>query len=146
MRAALLCLFVLLSTSLGACQIVYKLSTRQGNVLEQKELDQLQVGMSRSQVTFLLGTPIASSSLSPDRWDYLGYYKNPRGKVYSRTVRLYFEGDKLARMEGEKIPVAEAGKPDLEAIEKEEKKAKVEEERAQEPTASGVVIKQPKKE
>ena len=146
MRTALLAFVALLATSLCACELVYKLPTRQGNVLEQKDLDQLQPGMSRSQVEFLLGTPIASSSLSQDRWEYLGYYKNPRGKVFSRTVTLWFEGDKLARMDGEKLPESQEGKPDLEAIEKEEKKTQVEEERSQEPSQSGVVIKQPKKQ
>lgn len=140
MRSALLAFLALLSVSLCACEIVYKLPTRQGNVIEQKDLDQLQLGMSRQQVQFLLGTPIAASGLKPDRWDYLGYYKNPRGKVYSRTVRLYFQDEKLARMEGEKIAAADTAKPDIEAIEKEEKKAQTEEERAQQKPESGVVI------
>lgn len=135
---------LLLCLPLGACELVYKLPTRQGNVLEQKELDALELGMSRDQVKFLLGTPIAASVFRNDRWDYVGYYKNPRGKVYSRTVSLYFEGDNLVRMEGQKAPVDETGTPDLETVEKEEKKAATEAERAKEPTDSGIVI-QPKK-
>jgi len=135
---------LLLSLSLGACELVYKLPTRQGNVLEQKELDALELGMSRDQVKFLLGTPIAASAFRNDRWDYVGYYKNPRGKVYTRTVSLFFDGDNLVRMEGQKAPAAGEGKPDLEAIEKEEKKAATEAERAKEKTDSGIVI-QPKK-
>src|SRR5262245_1334420 len=67
-----------LALSLCACGIIFKLPTRQGNVIEQKDLDKLQIGMSHQQVQFLLGTPIAASSLRPDRWDYLAYYKNPR--------------------------------------------------------------------
>jgi outer membrane protein assembly factor BamE len=142
MRAALL---AILAASLCACGIIYKLPTRQGNVIEQRDLDKLQVGMSHQQVQFLLGTPLAASPLKPDRWDYLAYYKNPRGKEFSRTVTLYFDGDKLARMEGEKMPAKEgAEKPDLEAIEKEEQKAKTEAERAKEKTDTGVIIQQKK--
>jgi outer membrane protein assembly factor BamE len=142
MRSAALALMATLTLSLCACGIIYKLPTRQGNVIEQKDLDQLQIGMSHQQVQFLLGTPLATSPLRPDRWDYLGYYKNPRGKVFSRTVTLYFEGDKLARMEGEKAAEQTEGfgKPDLETIEKEESKAKNEEERAKEKTDTGVII------
>lgn len=136
MRLAVL---AVLALSLCACEIVHKLPTRQGNVIEQKELDALQIGMSRDQVKFLLGTPIAASVFRNDRWDYVGYYKNPRGRVYSRTVSLFFEGDSLARMEGEKAEVAE-DKPDLEAIEKEAKKAATEEERAKEKTDSGIIL------
>jgi outer membrane protein assembly factor BamE len=135
-------LVLLASLALGACALVYKLPTRQGNVIEQDELDALQLGMSREQVQFLLGTPVASSALRPDRWDYFGYYKNPRGKVFSRTVSLYFEGDSLARIEGQKPPAgASAGtRPDLETLEKEERKAKAEDERAREPPEGGIVI------
>lgn len=137
MRAAVL---VVLALALCACELVYKLPTRQGNVIEQKELDTLQLGMSREQVQFLLGTPIAASAFRADRWDYVGYYKNPRGKVFSRTVSLYFEGGKLARMEGQQPIAGTSDKPDLERIEKEEKQAATEEERAQEKTDTGIII------
>ena len=141
MRLAVLAALLL---SLSACELVFKLPTRQGNVIEQKELDALELGMSREQVRFLLGTPIAQSVFREDRWDYVGYYKNPRGKVYSRTVSLYFQGDSLVRMDGQK---AETGSstPDLEALENEQKKAATEDERAKEKTDSGIVIQQPKK-
>ena len=86
--------------SLSACQIIYKLPTRQGNVVEQKQLDQLKTGMTREQVHYLLGTPVATSALQPDRWDYLGYYRSPRGEITQRLVSVYFEGDRLARTEG----------------------------------------------
>lgn len=131
---------LLLSLSLGACELVYKLPTRQGNVIEQKEFDAVQVGMSRDQVKFLLGTPIAASAFRNDRWDYVGYYKNPRGKVFSRTVSLFFEGDNLVRMEGQQAPAAETGKPDLDSIEKEAKKAATEDERAKDDKPEGIVI------
>ena len=90
--------------------IVYKLPTRQGNVIEQKQLDQLKLGMSRDQVKFLLGTPIAASPFRDERWDYLGYYKGPRGKPSSRTVSLYFDKDQLVKMDGIQIASAEADK------------------------------------
>ncbi|MEC9363711.1 MAG: outer membrane protein assembly factor BamE, partial [Pseudomonadota bacterium] len=56
--------------ALAGCQIIYKLPTRQGNVIEQKQLDQLQTGMTREQVLFLMGTPLAASPFREDRWDY----------------------------------------------------------------------------
>jgi outer membrane protein assembly factor BamE len=94
-----LCWFLLFA-GLAGCSIVYKLPTRQGNVIEQKQLDQLQLGMSKQQVEFLLGTPIAADPFRDDRWDYLGYYKSPRGQVSSRTVTLFFDDGKLSRMQG----------------------------------------------
>jgi outer membrane protein assembly factor BamE len=123
---------------LAACEVVYKLPTRQGNAIEQKDLDKLTLGMTREQVRFLLGTPIAGSGLRTDRWDYYGYYKPPRGEPYTRTVSLYFDGDTLARMEGEKAQ-AVGDTPDLEASKAEKKKATVEEQRAPEDKKDGII-------
>lgn len=138
-------LIIVASFGLGACHIVYKLPTRQGNVIEQKHLDQLKVGMSRDQVRFLLGTPVAASPFEDQRWDYLGYYRSPRGEVKSRLVSLYFDGDTLARMEGtaaaEQDQVLE--NPDVKTVIREQKKAANEdarEETERKDKETGVVI------
>ncbi len=134
-------LLAVLALALGGCEIVYKLPTRQGNVIEQKQLDKLELGMTREQVKFLLGTPIAASPFREDRWDYTGYYKPPRGKEFSRTVTLHFEGEKLARMEGQQATAADVpATPDIKALEEQEKKDKTEAERAAEETDSGITI------
>ncbi|SFF44625.1 Beta-barrel assembly machine subunit BamE [Fontimonas thermophila] len=127
---------------LTACQLVYKLPTRQGNVIEQKQLDQLKLGMTREQVTYLLGTPLAASPFRTDRWDYVGYYKSPRGKVSKRIVTLYFEQDKLARMEGVEDTSASAGieNPDVKTVIREERKEAAESEREASERDSGVII------
>lgn len=130
---------VLLLLPLAGCELVYKLPTRQGNVIEQRDLDKLAIGMTREQVRFLLGTPIASSGLREDRWDYYGYYKPPRGEPFSRTVSLYFAGDRLVRMEGEKARNG-GDTPDVEAM-KAEKKAAAEEQR--EPARKDGIITPP---
>jgi outer membrane protein assembly factor BamE (lipoprotein component of BamABCDE complex) len=119
---------VLLLLPLAACELVYKLPTRQGNVIEQKELDKVALGMTREQVRFLLGSPVASSGFHADRWDYYGYYKPPRGEAFSRTVSFWFDGNKLVRMEGEKAAPGTGDTPDIEAM-KAEKKAAADEKR-----------------
>jgi outer membrane protein assembly factor BamE (lipoprotein component of BamABCDE complex) len=145
MRPLLLCVLAL---ALTGCSIIYKLPTRQGNVMDQTKLDQLQVGQTRDQVRFLLGTPVASSLFKPDRWDYFGYYKDPRGRVTSRNVSLYFSGDKLARMEGVKL-ASNSDKPldtpDVDTIQKQQKKEANEASRAasEQGKDSGIVVSQP---
>lgn len=103
MRPFLIALSVL---ALAGCSFVYRLPTRQGNLIEQKQFDQLKVGQTREQVHYLLGTPIASSAFTTNRWTYFGYYKDPRGNVAARTINLYFDGDKLARTEGVEVAAA----------------------------------------
>lgn len=141
-------LLAVLALALSACSIVYRLPTRQGNVIDQAQFDKLAIGQTRDQVHFLLGTPVATSPFRSDRWDYLGYYKDPRGKVSSRTISLYFESDKLARMEG--VQIAGATKtldsPDIDRIVKEQQREETEKSREESDKAhqSGVVIEPPK--
>jgi outer membrane protein assembly factor BamE len=137
-------LIILAAFSLSACQLIYKLPTRQGNVIEQKQLDQLKVGMTREQVKFLLGTPIAASPFESQRWDYVGYYKSPRGKVSNRVVSLYFDQNTLARMEGTEAPKQDAAldSPDVQTVIEQEKKAETEKtrEESEQNRESGVTL------
>src|SRR6185437_3679823 len=53
---------VAVGTLLSGC--VYRMNIQQGNYLEGRTVDQLQVGMTRNQVRYLLGTPMV-----PDAFD-----------------------------------------------------------------------------
>jgi len=45
--------------SLSACSSwVYRIDIPQGNYLEQKSIDKIQVGMTKEQVRFVLGSPV----------------------------------------------------------------------------------------
>ena len=113
--------------------VVYKLPTRQGNVIDQKQLDQLQVGMTRDQVKFLMGTAVATGPFADDRWDYIGYYKSPHGEISNRTVTLYFASDKLSKMDG--IQFSDEGigmqPPNAKTVIDQQKKEKMEDARTQ---------------
>lgn len=92
-----------LSMLASAC--IYRMDLQQGNLLDPEQIDQVEVGMTRSQVRFLLGTPMVIDSFNPDRWDYI--YSLQRGhqrKVEKRHLVVWFEDDKVARVE-EPIPV-----------------------------------------
>src|SRR5215813_6374102 len=67
-----------LASALLLCGCVYRMNIQQGNFIEAKSLDQLQVGMTRSQVRYLLGTPMVPDAFDNDRWDYLYYFKRGR--------------------------------------------------------------------
>ncbi len=126
-----LLLLSVLALSLSACQILYRLPTRQGNVIDPRDLAKLQVGMTREQVKFVMGTPVAANPFSDDRWDYFAYYKSPRGGQSQRTVSLYFdEQNKLARMDGvDQAAGNDMGTPDLKAIETEARRDAAEKQR-----------------
>ena len=101
LNTLVLALFFTLLTS--GC--VYKLDISQGNEIDPETVEQLEIGMSRSQVEFLMGTPALIDSLQPNQWHYISYFKNGEdGSVQSSTLTLVFEGDILSRIEGELIP------------------------------------------
>ena len=97
---------VALLLSLLAVGCVYRMDIQQGNLLDPEQIEQVEVGMTRSQVRFLLGTPMVIDSFNPDRWDYV--YRLQRGhsrKVDKHHLVVWFEADKVTRIE-ELIPVA----------------------------------------
>jgi outer membrane protein assembly factor BamE len=95
MRPVLVCL------ALAASGCVYRMDIQQGNFLKEDDVAKLKVGMTRSQVRFLLGTPMVADSFKPDRWDYVYYVKPGKGRrqISRRHVVVYFAGDQVDRME-----------------------------------------------
>jgi outer membrane protein assembly factor BamE len=92
----LLC--VALCASAPAC--VYRINIQQGNYLDQAAVNQVKEGMTRSQVRYLLGTPLAANPFTKDRWDYIYYLKKGRTRhVDSRRVTVYFAQEKVTRMD-----------------------------------------------
>lgn len=92
---------------LTAC--VYRIDIQQGNLLDDEDIDQVEVGMTRSQVQFLLGTPMVSDSFHQNRWDYA--YSLQRGRsrnIERRWVIVYFENDRVARVERD-VPMEPSG-------------------------------------
>lgn len=89
---------ILIGVWLSGC--VYRIDIQQGNLLEQTDIDQVQVGMTRSQVQFLLGTPMVSDSFHRDRWDYAYYFRQGRSRdIERRWLVVHFDGDRVARID-----------------------------------------------
>jgi outer membrane protein assembly factor BamE len=84
--------------SLLASACVYRINIQQGNYLDQAAVDQVKAGMTRSQVRYLLGTPLATDSF--DRWDYIYYLKKGRTRhIDTRRVTVFFDGEKVAKLD-----------------------------------------------
>ena len=86
----LICLLVSALAASGGC--VYRMNISQGNLIEQEDLDQLEVGMTRNQVRFLLGTPMIDDPFHAARWDYVYFLKIGRDDAtFKRWVSVFFE-------------------------------------------------------
>src|SRR5690606_7402506 len=77
---------------------------QQGNWITSEQIAQLQKGMSREQVRFILGTPTLQDVFRSDRWDYPYYNKPGHGDEEQRAFTVWFEGNTLVRWEGDQQP------------------------------------------
>ncbi len=84
----------------GGC--AYTANIAQGNLIEQEDLDQLEVGMTKNQVRFLLGTPMIDDPFNRERWDYVYYLKIGRNDaIAKRWVSVFFEDNLVSEIRKE---------------------------------------------
>jgi len=120
MRTLLVSLFCAITlSSISACGFVgfpgvYRINVEQGNIIDQEKVDKLKMGMSRRQVRFILGTPLVEDSFNDDRWDYRHTIRNGKNSLLNQRLTVYFDGDKLSRIEGDFSPTPEEAEPPAE--------------------------------
>jgi outer membrane protein assembly factor BamE len=136
-RGAAAALVLTACALLGAC--VHRPYIQQGNYLETKDVDQVTEGMTRSQVRYLLGTPMISDPFTAQRWDYIYTLKRGRERKIDRAhFVVYFADDKVARIEKLDAPEVqrgglETGLPDVERDALEDAASSGKDEEAEEP-------------
>jgi outer membrane protein assembly factor BamE len=98
-------LLIIACASLLGTGCVYRMAIQQGNFLDPEQVSQLETGMTRSQVMFLLGTPMVPTAFDNDRWDYYYYLKWSRVKApETRRLTVYFEDEKVSRIDKTQMP------------------------------------------
>lgn len=99
-------LSLILVLFLSAC--VYRLDIQQGNILDQKDINDLRPDLSKNQVLFVLGTPVIDDGFSDDTWTYLySYRRSAADETTKKRLVLTFKDDKLVAAEGDyDIPAA----------------------------------------
>ena len=101
-------IIILIALLLASCSYVptiapYKIEIQQGNVVTQEMVSKLKPGMSKSQVRFILGTPLVVDAFHADRWDYIYVLKKEGKLVEQRKLTVLFAGDALKRLEGDVV-------------------------------------------
>jgi outer membrane protein assembly factor BamE len=85
----------------AACSPVYKLDIQQGNLFNKSLVDSLKPGMSKRQVTLVMGSPSIISPFNQNRWDYVSTWRRRNGRMETKDLTLHFEKDELTRIEGD---------------------------------------------
>ncbi|TXK64412.1 outer membrane protein assembly factor BamE [Alkalisalibacterium limincola] len=92
---------VIVLAMLSGCAFIYRQPVHQGNLLETRQVDQLEVGMTRRQVMVLLGSPSVADPFHQDRWDYVSSQRRGRGEMEVKNLTVRFDGDVVSGWEGE---------------------------------------------
>ncbi len=102
---------------------VYKMNIQQGNYLVAESVSQLKEGMTRSQVRFLLGTPMVPDAFDNSRWDYYYFFSSRQyKKPLKRRLTVYFTDERVQRFDNQGVPT----QTDLEQLERDLRKAMAE--------------------
>jgi outer membrane protein assembly factor BamE len=118
-RLALSTIF-LVTSALLASGCVYKMNIQQGNYLVAESVSQLKEGMTRSQVRFLLGTPMVPDAFDASRWDYYYFFSSRQYKEpLKRRLTVYFADERVQRFENQGVPT----QTDLEQLDRDLRKA-----------------------
>ncbi len=99
---------LLLSLAAGCSSVKigpHRIDVQQGNALDQENVARLKLGLNRSQVRFLLGTPLVVDPFRTDRWDYVYVYYKAGKLAEQKRITLFFDGDTLTRIDGD-LPAA----------------------------------------
>jgi outer membrane protein assembly factor BamE len=92
-------------SKLGKVLKPYRPDMVQGNFISKEQLDRLRLGMDREEVKVVLGTPLITSVMHPNRWDYVFAFKRGDTQlVEQRQVTLMFEKDLLKKIIADDLP------------------------------------------
>ena len=95
-------LLLIVCSLAAASGCVYRASISQGNLIKQEDLDQVEVGMTRNQVRFLLGTPLIDDPFHQSRWDYVYFIRVGRDPAtFKRWVTIQFENDIVVEIDAD---------------------------------------------
>jgi outer membrane protein assembly factor BamE len=98
-------LLLILPLLFAGCMLApHKIDIQQGNYVDQAMVAKLKPEMTRSQVRFILGTPLIADPFHPNRWDYV-YLTGKANNVHTRhKITVVFDGDKVKHVEGDIVP------------------------------------------
>jgi len=87
---------------LTACIKPFQPPIQQGNIINNSSLKEIRYGMSKEEVSYILGTPMVIDPFNQERWDYFYSNKNRNNnETTKRLVTAMFENNKLVELKGD---------------------------------------------
>lgn len=110
MRKHRILIAYLASMNLASC--VYRVDIQQGNLITQKQVDQLKPGMTMNQVRYLMGTSLMQNPFQPKRFDYIhSLQKADQARHVQHLTMIFDNEERLSGLRGDfrPQPQSEAG-------------------------------------
>ena len=101
MVVKIIALFIIFQ--LAGCSLMphflYRIDVQQGNVVTQEMVEMLKPGMTKSQVRFVMGSPLIVDVFRDNRWDYAYIQREKGDLIEQKRLTIFFEEDRLVRIE-----------------------------------------------
>jgi outer membrane protein assembly factor BamE (lipoprotein component of BamABCDE complex) len=105
-KAKTISLYFLLTTAvinISACASwlpdAHRIDLQQGNTIKLEQLESIEVGMTKSDVRKIMGSPMLSDPFHNQRWDYIYRFVPNKGFERKSLLTLYFENDVLIKID-----------------------------------------------
>ena len=90
---------ILLSACTDWLPEAHKLDIQQGNTIKLEQVESLEIGMTKSEVRTIMGSPMLSDPFHNQRWDYIYRFIPNKGFERKSLLTLYFEDDMLVKID-----------------------------------------------
>ena len=86
-------IYVIIFLVVASCSntSIYNRTVTQGNVFKQEDIDKLEIGMSKDQVSFILGQPSFQNIFDENIWDYYFQLKTGTKIQSEKKLKLIFD-------------------------------------------------------
>lgn len=73
----------------------YKVPVLQGNIVEEKDLEKLSVGLTKDQIQFIFGSALIKDPFHQLRWDYYNSIQIGEEVIQETKLSIKFDEDEL---------------------------------------------------
>ena len=74
---------------------IYRVSITQGTVFKQEDINRLEIGMTKDQVTYVMGQPSFENFFEKNVWNYFYQIKSGATIELERRLKLVFDDENL---------------------------------------------------
>ena len=90
-------LFIIISLLIYSCSNtnLYRVTITQGTVFAQEDIDKLEIGMTKDQVSFVMGQPSFENFFEKNVWNYIYKITTGDNVDMEKKVKLIFDEKNL---------------------------------------------------